>query len=334
MNTPMDGYDEKGARQFIEQVSLVRREGTRAPTNGGEKYQFAKDTAKTWRLCADMTTYAEATLAIQGTIIDVSLPPFSRFIKRKEPTNQSLLMLRQSVRITGFGGTLFDESMEEIHEIHALFASSNDSAMQAIDFISKGADDSLVFTASNRFFTPNAQSQTTTKSIETWMDPHGHLANANGKGGSYTEENEVEYFKANVSEEAWSFENVQGDCFRRGDIVEVRVGFIVIDTTEGKVLKAVLRSICLLNNTFTKVKASSSRETLLISDQQKALIAASKAATNLRQKADNKKVVIKRSRGYEAVDIRAINAGVKLLKLTQEPANELRGDTVMENTEK
>ena len=112
-------------------------------------------------------------------------------------------MLRQTVRITGYGSTAFKSVLDEAHEIYAIFDRSLDGEKQPIDFISNVEGGGQVFAVSNRFFTPSTQSHTPMKSIANWMDPQGHLGAANGKDVVYTEDNEVEYFKARVTDDKW-----------------------------------------------------------------------------------------------------------------------------------
>ena len=126
---------------------------------------------------------------------------------------------------------------------------------------------------------------------------------------------------------------MRGDILRRGDIVEMNVGFIVIETAEGKVLKTVLRSVCLLNDQFAKVRDRKyTVRILMFKRYQEALKTASKAANGRIQKTEPHKLKIKRSRAYQEDGIETIDAGVKLLRLSQGNRRSThRGDTEMAN---
>ena len=104
--------------------------------------------------------------------------------------------LRQSVSITGLQSSIFDKIIQTVTEIHAVLGRTvgieNFEECQIITSY-KGMS---ALQLSNRYFTPREDmAEENQLVLSTDIDPFGYLAKAAGMTLCYTDENAVQYFE-------------------------------------------------------------------------------------------------------------------------------------------
>ncbi|KAF9492849.1 hypothetical protein BDN71DRAFT_1572759 [Pleurotus eryngii] len=122
----------------------------------------------------------EATVAIQGIICGVKLPPFETRSSCLEDTKR-LAHSRQSVTLTGLGSQSFEHIVKNCRQVYSMFSryTPNARLVPSSEFLgrqrassSDDTDEYSTITASNHFFTPSKQAAgLTVVDINAELDP-------------------------------------------------------------------------------------------------------------------------------------------------------------------
>ncbi|KAF9487124.1 hypothetical protein BDN71DRAFT_1549092 [Pleurotus eryngii] len=144
----------------------------------------------------------EVTVALQGIVSYINLPPFDRSDGLKR-----LAHIRQTVMLMGLGSTHFQQIVDNCHRSYSMFSryTPNAKLLPAPEFIGKyseGRDDTehVTITASNRFFTPVQQSAgLEVVDVNSELDPRGILAKVDTTKFLHTEDNAVGYYVLSTS---------------------------------------------------------------------------------------------------------------------------------------
>ena len=103
--------------------------------------------------------------------------------------SHNIKLLRQSVRITGYGNESFEKLTADVARIQALFKRAIGPQSQDEAELSQH-DGFTAIDASNRYFTPRTErNQNNECAITDEMDPMGYLKKAAGNKYIHTEEN-------------------------------------------------------------------------------------------------------------------------------------------------
>ncbi|KAL4255724.1 hypothetical protein AB1N83_012392 [Pleurotus pulmonarius] len=201
----------------------------------------------------------EATVALQGIISAVRVPPFE-IKNRRSDEGKRLPHIRQSLTITGLGSNAFKQIVTNFRHTYSMFSryTPNAKLISVPEFIGKDerlSDDTsknTTITASNRFFTPVKQAEGfRIVDIGGEIDPRGILENVDKKKWVHTEDNEVAYYVLGTGDDEGSYKPTTSIIFQVGDIVELQVSLICIPTKGDYTVKVVLRSVVLLNGELT-----------------------------------------------------------------------------------
>ncbi|KAF8229305.1 hypothetical protein L208DRAFT_1076303, partial [Tricholoma matsutake] len=170
--------------------------------------------------------------------------------------------LQQSVTVSRLDTTFFIDAVAAVNEIYGMFYHAFAEGVLGLWNLTESHG--LSFEASNRYFTPWKQGMhlESVPFLET-IDPFGVFAKMLASPDawySHTEENEVEYCQGfKEPDGGYWFEACRPQSFRKGDIVELSLSFVVIPIREhpkkGKQYKilAVLQSMALLDTQFSTV---------------------------------------------------------------------------------
>jgi hypothetical protein len=112
------------------------------------------------------------------------------------PTSKQIRHLRQDVSITGLGLDDFQNQVNMIPDIAALFTRAVSEDKIQPNAIIGELEDLSTLNASNRYFTPRKDSQTAKElPFHQDVDPYGNLAKLLGSALVHIEENNVSYYE-------------------------------------------------------------------------------------------------------------------------------------------
>ncbi|TDL14384.1 hypothetical protein BD410DRAFT_809776 [Rickenella mellea] len=175
----------------------------------------------------------EVVLAMQGILIDESLPPVEQ--KKKVPRNP--YFAQQMVVLSGYGTPGFEQ------------------CEHAITLIDEKLQMSLKEEAFNPYFTiRNLNTRAIPLQFSPGVDPKGFLLDAGGQTLVHLDDNVVEYFAKQETiignEKIERFNSVKPDefRFRTGLLVEIQMSFLIRKVNGGFKMFKVLRSIAMLSD--------------------------------------------------------------------------------------
>ncbi|KAK0482474.1 hypothetical protein IW261DRAFT_1562162 [Armillaria novae-zelandiae] len=197
----------------------------------------------------------EIVFACTGVICEVDLPPVIRspgyvfVLVGRDKT----ITLSQSVTLTGLGCVAFDETIATLQEIRLTGEREFKNGMleKWTPLTYRGFP---AFSISNRYFRMAKEGgQYEAIEFSKDVDPVGILQRLGKTDVAHTEDNEVQYFKANVDDEGKRrFQRARPQLFRIGDIVKVQCLVIMFKVKGAKHrMKLVLRAIAMLDCNMT-----------------------------------------------------------------------------------
>ncbi|KAF4587946.1 hypothetical protein EYR38_009907 [Pleurotus pulmonarius] len=208
----------------------------------------------------ETTETEEATIAIQGIICSIGLPPFDARSNRPDDIKR-LTHARQSVTLTGLGSTSFDRTVENGRRAYSMFSryTPNAKLLPRPEFLGRhsaepggGGNQHTTIVASNRFFTPIKQAGgLEVVEIDTETDPRGLLAKVDRTRYAHTEDNVVHYYVLTDGDDNNRYTPTTPVIFQIGDIVEIQTSMMCIPQKGNFTVKLVLRSIILLDGSLT-----------------------------------------------------------------------------------
>ncbi|KAK0460871.1 hypothetical protein IW261DRAFT_1317333, partial [Armillaria novae-zelandiae] len=179
-----------------------------------------------WRLVKGVAEESEELVfACTGVICEADLLPV---IRSPGIRGDKTFMLLQSVMLTGLGCPAFDEVIATLQEIRLTGEREFKNGMldKWTPLMYRGFP---VFMVSNRYFrTAKEGSQYEVITFDKDIDPVGILQRLAKTDMAHTEDNVVQYFKANVNDEGKRrYQRARPQLFRIGNIVEVQCSIII-----------------------------------------------------------------------------------------------------------
>lgn len=207
------------------------------------------DKPRCWKLTKtniDDNSQEEVVLRIQGIVCNASLPPVKRPFKI-EPKQRRYL--KQSLALTGLGGTKFSTMIENIYDIQHIFERSlPHNTMDA--WVPSYYETFQALDMGNRYFTDRRDINSDDPiSFGTEIDPHNILTNALSNEFVHLLENKVDYYEAQQgTDNIIRYYEINPMKIHPGDVVEVQVSFVAIPLKQQRYkLLVVLRAITLLD---------------------------------------------------------------------------------------
>ncbi|KAF9492894.1 hypothetical protein BDN71DRAFT_1497277 [Pleurotus eryngii] len=205
----------------------------------------------------------EATVALQGIVCKINLPPFEARTSRPDDLKR-LAHVRQSITLTGLGSKRFEQTVENSRRAYSMFSryTPNARLIPTPEFLGKqqiecdtNGDQHLTISASNRFFTPAKQcASLETVNVNAELDPRGTLAKVDQSKYLHTEDNSIDYYILTDSDgekrQVPTSENLQ-ELTPIGDIVEIMVSMMCIPSKGNFTVKLILQSVTLLDGNLT-----------------------------------------------------------------------------------
>jgi len=152
----------------------------------------------------------EVVALIQGIICKKDMPPFGERVRyiilmvslhlfhlpALSPASKHIRHLRQGVSITGLGLEDFQNQLNMIPDIAALFTRAVSEDKIQPNTIIGDLEDFSTLNASNRYFTPRKDAQMAKElTFHQDVDPYGHLTRLLGSAHMHIEENTVSYYE-------------------------------------------------------------------------------------------------------------------------------------------
>ncbi|KAF4582625.1 hypothetical protein EYR40_002548 [Pleurotus pulmonarius] len=200
----------------------------------------------------------EATIAIQGIVSSINLPPFDARSHRGDDVKR---LAHASVTLTGLGSPCFDRMVENSRRAYSMFSryTPNAKLLPRPEFLAKysaetngGIDQHVTIAASNRFFTPIKQAGALEAvDINVEIDPRGLLAKVDRTRYVHTEDNTVDYYVLTEGDNIERYTPTTPIIFQIGDIVEIQTSMTCIPQKGSFTVKLLLRSIILLDGSLT-----------------------------------------------------------------------------------
>ncbi|KAK0473082.1 hypothetical protein IW261DRAFT_1423864 [Armillaria novae-zelandiae] len=204
-----------------------------------------------WRLVKGSNDEAEELVfACTGVVCKVNLPPL---VRAPSVGCDKAITLSQSITVTGLGSASFDNAIATLQEIkltaerefkHGMLDKWSPSTCRGFP----------AFTLSNRYFRAMKEGgQHKAVPFSNDVDPIGILQRLGKTDVVHTEDNVVQYFKAQTDDEGKRrFQRARPQLFRIGDVVEVQCSVIVFKAKGTRHrMKLVLRAIALLDCDIT-----------------------------------------------------------------------------------
>ncbi|KAF9491822.1 hypothetical protein BDN71DRAFT_1283328 [Pleurotus eryngii] len=186
----------------------------------------------------------EATIALQGIVCKINLPPFEARTSRPDDLKR-LAHVRQSITLTGLGSKHFEQTVENSHRAYSMFSRYTPNARLI---------PTPEFLASNRFFTPAKQcAGLETVNVNAELNPRGTLAKVDWSKYLHTEDNSVDYYILTDGDGEKRYTPTAPIIFQIGDIVEIMVSMMCIPSKGNFTVKLILRSVTLLDGNLTTV---------------------------------------------------------------------------------
>ncbi|KAJ2912052.1 hypothetical protein MD484_g8360, partial [Candolleomyces efflorescens] len=286
-------YEQDGARAWLEQYIAGR-----VQSGSSDKYltTLRLDQLKvikygeprSLRLTEEVEEgIREVEVRIPGIICSKTLPPQQRELcvsvtvllrnslinkGRSVAGDEQVRMLRQYVKLSGLGSSMFEGMGEKIKEIWQAFSNGAGQA-SILDIVFKAYDGEFAIDAHTRYFTDRRHAPSLKhEDIPTSVDPHRFLDSVRGPNFIYTQENSVEYCEQ-VEEEGSirhvymapfhhpglnvpRYQAISPEQFQVGDVVEVVAAFVGYPAGRDQyVLKVTMRSLCMVTAQFRQEAA-------------------------------------------------------------------------------
>ncbi|KAJ7626518.1 hypothetical protein DFH06DRAFT_1141829 [Mycena polygramma] len=228
---------------------------------------------KNWRLCARQEEDGvsdEVIFRVQGILLKNNLTPKNTATcpPRKIP------FICQHLEISGLKSETFRLAIAQIEEVNQQFH-EHFSGSTVLDLARPVSSLGPGLGASNRLFTMKADAPTEqdTEFVDG-LDPTGSLEKLKTRDLIHAPENMVSYFRYNASAEAGevSYERAVPGAFKVGDIVELQMCFVAIQTAHFEIkVTTRLQAVTLLDGSFTKSATSARNLAKVESKPQKAV---------------------------------------------------------------
>ncbi|KAJ7675874.1 hypothetical protein DFH06DRAFT_1318015 [Mycena polygramma] len=205
-----------------------------------------------WKLAAiedGAPSETEFCFRLQGIVTKLALVPGD--IQKLSTIH--VLNTSQQISLTGLSCASFDQAVNGLQQVDALFARYFQSDVQASR---RAHDQSMVLNASNRFLTALADEPNALNiKFQDGVDPMGRLGKFVGTEIVHTEDNVVNYFKREKDDKTGKFSycTATPDVFRIGDIVEIEASVMAFKNKQDQVkTHCNLRLVTLIDATFSK----------------------------------------------------------------------------------
>ncbi|KAI0043095.1 hypothetical protein FA95DRAFT_1499128 [Auriscalpium vulgare] len=165
----------------------------------------------------------EATLEVQGVLVDYDLPP----VTTKAQIGAKPLWAKQAVKLMGFGAPEFTNAVNGLRDIHRRIGSMY-KVKSFEDHALNMAGCTMELNFATRFITPHSQVKGEAPiAFGNFVDPHGLLANAMTGVGSHLEDNQVLYYDCLKDQATGSlvYTPIDPSILRVGQIVQLQVAF-------------------------------------------------------------------------------------------------------------
>ncbi|KAG6899700.1 hypothetical protein C0993_007812, partial [Termitomyces sp. T159_Od127] len=182
---------------------------------------------------------------IYGALAAHDLTPFDKVNKGR--SNVKIQYLKQGVKLDGLGTMFFALAQQTAEEI-------KDHFDRAFPHGKLEYECSETFDVGNRIFT--IAKETVDEDVHIPFckdtDPNGRLEKIACEGFKQTSDNVVRYFEGKLgSDGEWRYKTIGPQYFRTGDIVSLKMSFVVVPLKGGKFkMINVIRSITLLDGSF------------------------------------------------------------------------------------
>ncbi|KAJ3510211.1 hypothetical protein NMY22_g16038 [Coprinellus aureogranulatus] len=201
-------------------------------------------------MSAENIEYTEAVWHIQGVLSSVELPPFVVRGKLKDKVK----FLRQGIRLSGLNTASFELAVQKIQDIMAIWCRSVSKILPAT-FLGEDEQGNYL-DLSNRYFSSTRDGRGgPAKRFTDEVDPTGVLSIHGNDQYYHGEENTVLYLQRCSSAQAGRkrLTPVPPVTFKKGDIVEVQVTFMLIPAKlNAWRMVPTLRCITLLDGQFAQ----------------------------------------------------------------------------------
>ncbi|KAK0484114.1 hypothetical protein EDD18DRAFT_1112166 [Armillaria luteobubalina] len=199
-----------------------------------------------WLVKGNRDDAEEMVFSCTGIVCKANLPPV---VRTPSVGRDKAIVLSQSITITGLGCASFDNAIATLQEIkltaerefkHGMLDKWTPSTYRGFP----------AFMLSNQYFwTMKEGAQHEAIPFSNNVDPVGILQRLGKTDVVHTEDNVVQYFKANTDDEGKRrFQRARPQLFRIRDVVEAQCSVIVFKTKGIKhQMKLVLRAIALLD---------------------------------------------------------------------------------------
>ncbi|KAJ6489528.1 hypothetical protein C8R47DRAFT_1215341 [Mycena vitilis] len=236
MKSPVD--------KAVQHLSLLDVDSLKVIATGGKR--------QVWKLAAiedGVASETEFCFRLQGIVSKLALVPGD--IQKLSPVQ--VLNTSQQIGLTGLSCASFDQAVNELQRVDALFARYFQAGVQGAR---RAHDESIVLNASNRFLTALADEPGALHiKFQDGVDPMGRLGKFIGSEIVHTEDNVVNYFKREKDDDTGKFTYcaVTPDTFRIGDIVEIEASLMAFKNRHDHVkTHCNLRLVTLIDATFSK----------------------------------------------------------------------------------
>ncbi|KAK7032221.1 hypothetical protein VNI00_013395 [Paramarasmius palmivorus] len=245
------GYLVNPIAQYDKSISETRFTTTSSNSVGGVAWRITTNDGGN-------ASAEEVVFTIHGIILQCDLPPIIRpFGKSTSPKH-----LQQRILLTGLGTPTFNQALDGLVRLDSLLRLNlRDTPKELAQNI--GGHPTLGIT--NRYFTSKRMANEEEHiGFNDSIDPKGILEAFRGDTLVHTTENKVFYYRkqTHLSGDGL-FSKTQPANIKNGDIVEVQFTATLIESKNRKIstktnciTKLVLRSITLLDDTFSEVPIS------------------------------------------------------------------------------
>ncbi|KAJ6457540.1 hypothetical protein C8R47DRAFT_1227354 [Mycena vitilis] len=253
---------------MLETVSAARRDALREADKAAMKHMADLDTEcvdvvetgnkKSWRLGVreggeDVTD--EVIVRIQGVLVKNNLIPKNTAMCPP----RKIAYICQHLEICGLTSNTFRDAIAKTEEVNQRF-SEHLSSVTVLDLARPSTSLGPGLTASNRLFTLKTEAPTEQDNdFVEGVDPTGALDRLKTREMIHASENMVRYFKCVTDAEdsdRVKYEDAVPGIFKSGDIVELQVSFVAIQTAHHEVkVTSRLQAVTLLDSSFTKAAA-------------------------------------------------------------------------------
>ncbi|KAF8716420.1 hypothetical protein AX14_012357 [Amanita brunnescens Koide BX004] len=249
----------------------------------------------------DPANVEEVIISLQGVLWKHDLPPF---MEKIHPNSPKVKFLRQSVTLTGFGTSTFENSIKALDEVlHFFDRHIPENKLDECTIIDR-CGDYVGIHLMNRYFTPQRESSNEAHiPFEPMVDPSGLLANLEKEG------------------------LLTPVRFRIGDIVEAKATLVLIPLRGGHFkLLAILRSLTIMDTSYTQIVQVSANNRI-----KRLMSSSSPLKRNITYQDEEEEMEIARKKVRESGITQPEFNPALGNSTTAEGSNEIRGEAVGAN---